>query len=138
MDDIRELTTEPERQGAVEILRQLWSDTDPEEVLAWTGADDYHCFGGFVDGELVAVAGVSIESVLHHARHAWLADLVVDESRRGQGYGTELLGFVEEWAAERDCEYVALASPLAKEQVHEYYEGNEYEKWGYVIETELS
>ena len=135
--EIRELTTTAQRREAVPILRQLWSDADPDDVLEWTGEDEYHLFGGFVDGDLVGVAGVLVANHLHHARHAWLYDLVVDEPRRGEGYGTDLVEFVESWAADRDCESVALASPLAKTDVHEYYADLDFEKWGYVIEKEL-
>ncbi|MDS0474992.1 GNAT family N-acetyltransferase [Natrinema sp. 1APR25-10V2] len=135
--EIREVVERDARREAVPILRQLWSDADSDEILAWTGEDDYHLFGGFVDGELVAVAGVLVRSVLHHARHAWLYDLVVDESQRSEGYGTELVEFVEAWARERDCESVALASPLAKTDVHEYYDELEFDQWGYVIEKGL-
>ena len=74
----------------------------------------YRAFGGFVDG-----------------------DLVVDEPRRGEGYGSELVAFVEAWAAERNCESVALASPLGKAAIQGYYERRDYEKWGYVVEKEL-
>ncbi|WP_440771791.1 GNAT family N-acetyltransferase [Natronorubrum sp. DTA28] len=135
--EIREIVDETERREAVPIVRQLWSDAEPSDVLEWTGEDEYHLFGGFADGDLVGVAGVRLENVLHHARHAWLYDLVVDEPHRGDGYGTELVRFVEQWATEQDCEYVALASPLAKTDVHEYYDGQGFEQWGYVLETEL-
>ncbi|WP_049915508.1 GNAT family N-acetyltransferase [Natrialba taiwanensis] len=135
--EIRELTVEAERREAVPILRQLWRDTDPADVLEWTADDDYRLFGGFVAGDVVGVAGVLVTHVLHHARHAWLYDLVVDESRRENGYGTELIAFIEEWATENGCEYVALASPSAKEAVHEYYENRNYKKWGYIVEKEL-
>ncbi|RBI64084.1 GNAT family N-acetyltransferase [halophilic archaeon] len=135
--DVRELTDDSERREAVPILRQLWDDAAPEEVLEWTGDDEYRLFGGFVDGELVGVAGVLVAGVLHHARHAWLYDLVVDEPRRGEGHGSALVAFVERWADERNCEYVALASPLGKDDVHDYYQEQHYEKWGYVIEKEL-
>jgi GNAT superfamily N-acetyltransferase len=135
--EIRELTDETERREAVPVLRQLWSDADPDDVLEWTADPEYHLFGGFVEGEIVGVAGVLVRHVLHHTRHAWLYDLVVDESRRERGYGGALVEFVEDWADERGCEYVALASPLAKDGVHQYYEDRNYEKWGYVIEKEL-
>jgi GNAT superfamily N-acetyltransferase len=135
--EIRELRDEPERREAVPILQQLWSDAEPNEVLEWTSAEDYHLFGGFVTGELVGVAGVLVTNHLHHVRHAWLYDLVVDEAWREQGYGTELVEFVEDWAEERGCEAVALASPLAKEGTHQYYENRDYEKWGYIIEKPL-
>mgnify|MGYP006283563069 CR=1 FL=1 len=134
---IRELETVAQRRAAVPVLRQLWSDATPSEVLAWTGEEEYTLFGRFVDGNLVGVAGVLVVSVLHHSRHAWLYDLVVDEPRRGEGHGTALVDHVETWAEERDCEYVALASPVGKTDVHEYYEDREYETWGYVVEKEL-
>jgi GNAT superfamily N-acetyltransferase len=118
--EIRELTTDAERREAVPILRQLWTDDAPDEVLAWTGDDRYTLFGRFDGDELVGVAGVRIDDFLHHVRHAWLYDLVVDEPRRGEGHGTALVEFVEGWADERGCERVALASPRAKEAVHEF------------------
>ncbi|AEH36155.1 GNAT family N-acetyltransferase [Halopiger xanaduensis] len=148
--DIRELTTSAERREAVPILRQLWTDRSPDEVLAWTGDEQYRLFGGYVDDgsdvadadetgresepELVAVAGVLVTHVLHHTRRAWLYDLVVDEPRRGQGYGTVMLEEVESWADEQGCDAVALASPRSKEATHEFYEARGYERWGYVIE----
>lgn len=135
--EIRELTDEGERRDAVPILRQLWDDVPPADVLEWTADPDYHLFGGFVDGEPVCVAGVSIEHLLHHTRHAWLYDLVVDQPRREEGYGSMLIAFVEEWADERGCEYVALASPLEKDRIHRYYRDRGYGKWGYIIEKEL-
>lgn len=135
--EIRELTSRDERERAVPILRQLWTDRDPEAMLAWTGEDEYRLFGAFDDGTLVGVAGVRIDDFLHHQRHAWLYDFVVDEPRRGEGIGTALLNHVESWARDYDCESVALVSPLDGEEVHEYYGKRGFEKWGYVIETEL-
>lgn len=135
--EIRELTIENERRQAVPLLRQLWTERSPEEVLAWTNDEGYHLLGGFLDDELIVVAGVLVEGVLHHARHAWLYDLVVDEPRRGQGYGATMVEHVEQWADERDCDAIALASPLAKAGTHQFYERRGYAKWGYVIEKEL-
>ncbi|MDY7083002.1 MAG: GNAT family N-acetyltransferase, partial [Halobacteria archaeon] len=95
-------------------------------VIEWTGDDDYHLFGGFRgdndnDNELIAVAGVLESHLLHHTRHAWLYDLVVDESERGKGYGASMVEYVEEWAEERGCDYVALASPVEKDGAHQFY-----------------
>jgi GNAT superfamily N-acetyltransferase len=134
---ISELTTADQRRAAVPILQQLWSEKTADEILDWTGEDSYHLFGASVDGDIVGVAGVVLATHLHHASQAWLYDLVVDEARRENGYGTELLEFVEQWADEQNCEAVALASPLAKERVHEYYTDRSYERWGYIIEKQL-
>lgn len=135
--EIQELTTEDQRRKAVPIVQQLWTEKTAEEILDWTGEESYHLFGGSVAGDLVGVAGVVQTTHLHHTSQAWLYDLVVDEAERANGHGTELLEFVEDWAADRDCDAVALASPLGKEEIHQYYDDRSYEKWGYVIEREL-
>ena len=134
--DIRTLDSEPARREAVPLLRQLWPDRDPEEVLAWTGDDDYTLFGAFEGENLVGVAGVLLSTPLHHREQAWLYDLVVDDPRRGEGVGRTLVTHVEDWAAARGCDAVALASPLGKEGVHAFYECQGYERWGYVLERE--
>ncbi|NHN57900.1 GNAT family N-acetyltransferase [Halorussus sp. JP-T4] len=151
---VEELTTEAEWTAALPILRQLWTDADESFVRSWADEDDYRLFGLFVgtddpdtssvvgepresDGELVAVAGVSVQRVLHHARHAWIHDFVVAEAHRGQGYGADLLGFVESWAEDRDCEYVALAVRNGNDDALGFYEAEGMERWGSVVETEL-
>ena len=148
---VEELTTDAEWDAAVPFLRQLWSDADEAFVRSWRDDEEYRLFGLYQerdggtaddteprrDAALVGVVGVSVQRVLHHARHAWIHDLVVDEPRRGEGHGGELLAFVEEWAAERDCEYVALASRAGNDAALSFYEGEGMEPWGYVVETEL-
>lgn len=147
MTEIRELTTDDEWDRAVVILRQLWTDADPAFVRSWREEPDYRLFGLFDAGAsvgddgreqpLVAVAGVSVQRVLHHRRHAWIHDLVVDEAHRSDGHGRELLSVVEDWARERDCEYVALANRTGNERALEFYEDAGMERWGYVVEREL-
>lgn len=132
--DIHSLDSEAERRRAVPLLRQLWTDRDPEAVLAWTGDEDYTLFGALEGDELVGVAGVLASAHLHHREQAWLYDLVVDDPRRGEGIGRELVGFVEAWAVDQGFETVALASPLDRDDAHEFYESQGYERWGYVIE----
>jgi GNAT superfamily N-acetyltransferase len=148
---VRELTTDPEWDAAVPLLGQLWTDADPAFIRSWREEDGYHLFGLSVTdnaelpggagddtaGQLVGVVGVSIQRVLHHARHAWIHDLVVAERWRSEGFGAELLAFVERWATERNCEYVALANRLDNEAALAFYEGTDMERWGYVLEREL-
>jgi GNAT superfamily N-acetyltransferase len=138
MPTVRQLDGETHRRDAVPLLAQLWTDFSEKELFEWTGAEDYHLFGCFADGELVGVAGALVREVLHHRQHLWLYDLVVDEARRGEGYGTALVRHLETWADEQGCESVALASPLRKEGTHAFYEELGYEKWGYVVEKGLA
>ena len=149
-----ELTTEAEWTAALPVLRQLWTDADEEFVRSWADEDAYRLFGlvaetgdesasddpgrsAAFDGTLVAVAGVSIQRVLHHARHAWIHDFVVAEAHRGKGYGAALLGFVESWADDRDCEYIALAVRDGNDDALGFYESEGMARWGSVVETEL-
>ena len=138
---VEELTSGEQWDAAIPILRQLWSHEDEGFVRGFREEDGYRAFGLYDDpgggDELVAVARVSIQRVLHHRRHAWIHDLVVDEPLRGQGYGAELLEWVEAWAAERDCEYVALANAQDNDEGLAFYEREGMERWGYVVETEL-
>ena len=145
---VEELETEAEWTAALPVLRQLWTDASEEFVRSWADEEDYRLFGLFLEDEsasedgpkdekLVAVAGISVQRVLHHARHAWIHDFVVDEAHQGQGFGAELLSFVESWARERDCEYVALAVRDGNDTALEFYESEGMEQWGSVIEREL-
>lgn len=134
---VEPLTTDEEWDAAVPILRQLWTDADESFVRSWREEPDYHLLGRFVDDTLVAVAGISVQRVLHHTRHAWIHDFVVDEAHRGDGYGSELLAAVERWAAARDCTHVALANRDGNDAALAFYEGNGMEQWGYVVEREL-
>jgi GNAT superfamily N-acetyltransferase len=148
--EVWELTTDGEWDEAVPILRQLWSHVDDEFVYGWRDEDDYRLFGLYEtgedaadatdagpDGALVAVAGVSVQRVLHHERHLWVHDFVVDEPRRGEGYGTELLDWLDEWARDRDCENLALACWADNDAGREFYESRGLEVWGQVMEREL-
>lgn len=135
--EMRELRSEDERREAVPILRQLWGNKTPKEVIEWTGEDDYYLFAGFVSDEMVAVVGILERQFLHHVQHAWIYDLVVDEPWQGHGYGASIVCHVEEWAEDRGCDYVTLACPFDNEDAHEFYEAIGYEKWGHIIEKEL-
>lgn len=149
---VEELETEAEWNAALPILRQLWTDADEEFVRSWADEDGYRLFGLYVEGEsaardaadppesddrLIAVAGISVQRIVHHARHAWVHDFVVEEDHRGQGYGAELLSFVKSWARDRDCEYVELAVVDGNDEALDFYESEGMERWGYVVEAEL-
>ncbi|MFC6835420.1 GNAT family N-acetyltransferase [Halomarina ordinaria] len=133
----RELTAESDRRAACSLLAQLFSDVEEDRIRGFLDDDAYHLFGRFADGTLVGVAGASVRPVLHHERHVWLSDLVVDADRRGEGHGARLLGFVEEWARERDCDLVAFAVRAGNDGAERFYEAHGYEAWGSVYERRL-
>ena len=136
---IEPIETREDWRAAIPVVRQLWSHVDREFVDGWFEEEAYTPFGLYREGEdvPVAVVGVSVQRVLHHVRHAWIHDLVVDEAHRGEGYGSELIEFVERWARERDCEYVALALVEGNDDAERFYEDCDMERWGHVVEKEL-
>lgn len=131
------LTSDGAWDDAVPILRQLWTDADPAFVRSWREEPGYHLFGRYVSDDLVAVAGVSVQRVLHHVRHAWIHDFVVDRPHRSQGHGAALLSSVETWAHDQDCEYVAVAARQGNDDGLAFYEREGYDRWGYVVERPL-
>jgi len=141
------VTTDDGWDETVPILRQLWTDADESFVYGWREQDDHRLFaesdGNDEDGRtadewpLVAVAGVSVQRVLHHERHLWVHDFVVDEPRRGDGYGRELLDRLAAWASERDCETPALACHDDNDTARAFSETEGLDVWGQVIERSL-
>jgi GNAT superfamily N-acetyltransferase len=143
---VREVTTDEGWEEAVPVLRQLWDHESEEFVRSWREEDDYRLFGLYETGEdgeatdsetLVAVAGVSVQRVLHHERHLWVHDFVVDESRRGEGFGSGLLEWLDAWARDRDCENLALACLTDNHEARAFYESRGLDVWGHVMEREL-
>lgn len=137
MTDVRRLRSDDEREAAVRLLGQLWTDESAATIREFFDEPDYRAFGLFAGGELVAVAGVSIQRVLHHARHAWIHDFVVEESRRREGHGERLLSWLREWARGQDCEYLALALRAGNDDAGAFYREAGLEEWGTVMETPL-
>ncbi|AGN01428.1 GCN5-like N-acetyltransferase [Salinarchaeum sp. Harcht-Bsk1] len=150
MAELRELTTDAEWERAVPILRQLWSYVDEAFVRSWRDEDDYRLLGWFAKAtggdadargasaeSLVAVAGVYVQTVVHHERSLWIHDLVVDEAHRGEGHGEALLDALETWGETRDCDHVALVCAADNDEAAAFYEHVGMEPFGTVYEREL-
>jgi GNAT superfamily N-acetyltransferase len=65
--------------------------------------------------------------------------LVVDEGRRGEGIGAALLVVGEEWAAERGCHHMLVATRVVRERAHRFYRRSGYEllKTSHIFEKGL-
>jgi GNAT superfamily N-acetyltransferase len=134
--EIRELTTDAEWEEGVRILHQLWDWKERAEIHSWREQEGYQLLGYHVDGDIVGVAGVFVQVVLHHQKSAWVHDLVVDEPYRGQGHGGDFLDALEEWAEERECGVLALVNNLDNERATAFYDDH-MDRFGYVYEREL-
>lgn len=65
-------------------------------------------------------------------------DLVTDTSERSKEFGGKLLGFVEHWAREHDCQVIALSSRVQRFDAHRFYiDKMDYDKTSYVYKKQL-
>ena len=61
---------------------------------------------------------------------AWLTTLVILDEVRGQGVGSQLVAFVEKWAAKNGAARVSVTSGKQRERTHRFYEKQGYERTG--------
>ncbi|MDF5720267.1 MAG: GNAT family N-acetyltransferase [Rhizonema sp. PD37] len=74
-----------------------------------------------VEGKTVAVAGFRIYTCLALGRFLYIDDLVVDESKRSQGYGQKLFQWLIEYATKNNCEHLSLDSGVQRFEAHRFY-----------------
>ncbi|MET9802134.1 GNAT family N-acetyltransferase [Streptomyces sp. NPDC006368] len=118
--DAYELSTDPARLDRARIHH--WLSTDAYWAIGRSrdkqdrAIDGSLNFGAYetATGELVAYARV----VTDHATFAWLCDVYVDRSARGQGLGTALVEAVRDHFAPLGIKRIVLAT----EDAHGVYE----------------
>lgn len=139
---IVELRTILEWRRAFPILYQLRPHLDEESYRRLTVQmikEGYRAFVIEEAGEILAYAGVVMQTNLVYGRYVWVHDLVTDEDERSKGYGKELLSFIEDWARKNDCKVVALSSGFERTDAHRFYTDKmNYEKTSFVFRKELS
>lgn len=137
---VRELSTTLEFREAYPVLSQLRDHLTEAAFLEQLDAmrdDGYRLFALFDDGDVVAVVGLVVRRNFFCHRHVFVEDLVTDEQHRGEGYGSRLLEYVHEFAREQSCSYVELESGLWREQAHEFYEDQGYDKVCYSFRRDV-
>jgi GNAT superfamily N-acetyltransferase len=75
------------------------------------------------DGAVVGFCSLHYLDRLNYTTpHAWVPDLIVDEPRRGGGFGHALLAEAERRARERRCWVLTLESAHWRKDAHRFYE----------------
>ena len=76
-----------------------------------------------VDGDSIAgLASVYADFLsIRFGKRCWLQDLVVSKSRRSEGIGARLIAAAVEWARERGCTHLELASGAGRLDAHRFY-----------------
>jgi len=86
----------------IRLVEEMWISEDYRLFALRNGADD----------QIRALAGLTVGTTLYHGKHIWVNDFIADEPRHGDGYGSQLLAWIEDWADERDCTRIELPSGL--------------------------
>jgi GNAT superfamily N-acetyltransferase len=82
-------------------------------------------------GRVLGFIDVEFRQRLGHPRpQAWVNDLVVTESARGQGVGTALLARAEELARRRGCFRMSLETSAWRVETHRFYERRGWTDFG--------
>lgn len=141
MTEIREITTEKEYSEAFPVMVQLRTHLTREsymDLLEPMKAEGYQLFAVFHHQHIVALAGVALKTNFFHKRHVYIFDLVTDENHRSEGFGKQLLDYIDVWAKENGAEYVALDSGLQRLDAHRFYETKAgLTKWCYSFHKSL-
>jgi len=75
-----------------------------------------------VPGEVVGWVHGSEQLLLESGRRCELLGLIVDARHRGRGVGRRLVAAVEDWAAARGLDQIAVRSNVARTESHPFYE----------------
>ncbi|WP_117161403.1 GNAT family N-acetyltransferase [Paraliobacillus sp. X-1268] len=140
---IKALHTEDELLAAFPVMNQLRTHLDEKKYLALVQeaqeVDQYQIAALYDANEIVAVVGFKPMITLYYGRFVWVCDLVTATDKRSNGYGEELLSYVEDWAKQNNYESVALSSGLQRTDAHRFYEKKmDYERASYVFKKVIN
>lgn len=85
---------------------------------------------------LIGLASVYVDlPFIRFGKRCWLQDLVVTARRRSEGVGAVLLDSATDWARQRGCTHLELASGAGRKDAHRFYlregmeEGRVFSLW---------
>ncbi len=86
---------------------------------------------GKSDGMVIATATIYYIDVAIRTRpYAYLEGLVVDETKRGQGIGTEFFKKCIDVARQKACYKMVFTSGASRADAHVFYEKMGFKRWG--------
>lgn len=89
-------------------------------------------------GSIKAVAGFRIAESLSWGKFVYVDDLVTQESERSQGYGSNLLNWLIDYAQANACQQLHLDSGVQRFAAHRFYFKHRLEIRAYHFTIELS
>ncbi len=130
--------------GICRLLQQLWPDKKLDKkalkavlIRALRSSQDiYLCVEA--DNTIAGFCSLAVKNSLwQEARIGTISEIIVDETLRGQGIGTALLGTISDMARQKGCTRIELDSAFQREEAHRFYEKAGFVKRAYLFSKEL-
>lgn len=121
---IKLAVTDSDIQACFPVMQQLRPQLVAARFVALVRqmeTEGYQLAMAQADGQVVAVAGFRVSVNLHLGKNLYVDDLVTDGAVRSQGYGEEMLAWLEAYARVQNCLAVHLDSGTQREQAHKFY-----------------
>ena len=142
MIEIQELTSLEGWKEAFPVMQELRPRLDESaylHLIQQMTQEGYRMFVLRESGVIVSLAGIAILTNLYYDRHIWVYDLVTASHTRSQGYGQQLLGFIEDLGKQAGCKLIALSSGAKRTDAHRFYQQRmNYTQTSYVFQKELT
>jgi GNAT superfamily N-acetyltransferase len=131
---IREVKTN-DSPGIARLVTQLGYPSSEAEIrnrlAVFSGRPDYAVWVAESSGRIVGLVGVFVHYALEFdGAYGRLLGLVVDEARRGEGIGKQLMEHTERWLREHGVNHLTLTSGKQRTQAHGFYRRLGYEETG--------
>ena len=123
--EIVELTSAAEFREGYAVMHELRTHLDEAQymaLLAEMRTRGYRQFAVRDGGRFVAMAGIFFNVNFYYGHYLWVYDLVTTAAARSQGYGGQLLTYLEEMARAAGCDTIALSSGVQRLDAHRFYE----------------
>lgn len=129
---IAELSSDNEIADAFEVMSVLRPHLQKDQFVEQIRAqerDGYRLAGGFVENQVVVLAGYRFSTTLFRGPHLFVDDLVTAPTEQGKGYATAMLKYLAQLASERNLQKIWLDS---RNTARTYYE-----KVGFATHTSI-
>ena len=124
-DTIQVAGTDEEIAATWEVMRQLRPHLSQGDyvpaVRDLMEREGYRLAALVEDGEVRAVAGYRLMTMLYCGKLLYVDDFVTDERVRSRGYGGRLMEWLKDEGRARGCAELQLISRTTRERAHRFY-----------------
>lgn len=139
--EIKNVNTEQELEDIFPIIKQLRENLNFDSfksLYVKAKRENRYCICGlYLESVPVAAVGYRVLHDFCHGEHLYIDDLVTDYNYRSNGYGAELLRYLEVYAQKQELPIIRLSSGLDKEEAHRFYKRNNWPIRSYVFKKSI-